>query len=352
MACPSASATEEFTHDIGLQTVPFNLEKSNDMKEAWALACAIRQYNVDIVHVHARRDFFPSIAALIMNGVLRLSFAKRPRLILHCHQTSNLARPSLATKLLFTLFTDRVYAVSNAVIDRLNARDLIVPSSKIKLFYNGISANDYIISHEKAENYRAYYREIWGVPTEASVIATIGRIYDKGQEILLRLMPRLLQIIPDLKYIAIGPDKDAVDTVEKFRNEVKERNLFDSVIVPGPATHNVPQILTAIDCIVQLPVFEAFGLVLIEAGAAGLPVIASNIGGCPEVVEDNVSGIVINLSDDEAIIAAIAKMFDPVDGKKLREKFGKAGREKATNRFSINENIQYLVSEYSDLCKK
>ncbi|MDR3706744.1 MAG: glycosyltransferase family 4 protein [Capsulimonadaceae bacterium] len=350
-ACPGKSSTEELAHEAGLDTIPYELRHTSDLKGAWCLAKAIRRHGIDIVHVHARRDFFPCVLAILMRCLVDFSFRHRPKLVLHCHQISNLARQTALTKLLFTLFADRVYGVSQAVCDRLNQRDLIVPRQAIRLLYNGIDTTRYSLSIEKTVSFRQYYRRLWGIDEDAPVIGTIGRIYDKGQETILDLMPRLLEHVPNLKYVAIGPDKDLDNTIDKFRREVDARKLTNAVIVPGPSRNDVPDMLNAFDCVIQLPQYEAFGLVLIEAGAAGLPVIVGDVGGCREVVQQDVNGLLVPSGDADAIVAAVARLFDPVSGEGERLRLGRAGREITANRFSLDDRILELALDYNSLCR-
>jgi glycosyltransferase involved in cell wall biosynthesis len=196
------------------------------------------------------------------------------------------------------------------------------------------------------------YREQLGISDDAPVIGMVGRINDKGQDRILELMPDLLKTLPNLKVVMVGPSKNARETVESFRKRVAALDLCESVIVTGPAHENASEIMNAFDCMVHLPDYEAFGLVLPEAGAEGLPVIASNVGGIPEVVKDKVTGIIVDRDDTNAIISAILTLFDPIDGEEKRRRMGESGRARAIDLFSLQASIDQILEDYKLLNKR
>jgi glycosyltransferase involved in cell wall biosynthesis len=317
-ACRAEGIVAGLAHGYGVPTIPHHPRNSGDIVSAFALAWQIVRGRFDIVHVHSRRDFVPGIAAVwLARGFDR----KRPiKLALHVHLVRRLANASSINNWAFGAVTDRIVAVSSAVRNVIVA-DKVTPDDHVKVITNGVDFSAYAEPGSlEAEVRRDRVRDRWGVAYDAPVIGMVGRLDAKGQRTLLDQMPKLLEHIPDLRLVLVGPDGHKGDG-EWFAAEARERAIEKSVIVAGP-TNDVPSAMAGFDVLAHLPADEAFGSVLPEAMAAGLPVVSSDAGGCPEIVRDGVTGTVIPLGDNEALVDAILSLFDPVTGANLRRTQG------------------------------
>lgn len=114
----------------------------------------------------------------------------------------------------------------------------------------------------------------------------------------------------------------------------------------GKVKHEkVPDLLQEIDIFVALSRSESFGVAILEAQAAGKPVVVTNVGGLPEVVEDNVTGLIVPSEDIEAAANAIESLVKSSD---LRLRLGSAGVERVKSLFEWNQNVSSMISEYKD----
>ena len=93
---------------------------------------------------------------------------------------------------------------------------------------------------------------------------------------------------------------------------------------------------------------EGFGRVLIEAMAAGVPVIGTRVGGIPEIIEDGVNGYIVSPDNPKELRDAIVKVLEKVE---LYEKFAAEGLRVVKEKFSIEDNIRKIVSFYDNLLK-
>jgi glycosyltransferase involved in cell wall biosynthesis len=345
MACPQDLAIDIACKKHNVPTLPYDARNTHDILGAFRLAQAIARNDIDVVHVHGRRDFFPAIMAVIISPWL--SRRKRPRLVLHLHQLSRLAVPSKFLQWAFSKTVDVVFAVSHAARETA-LQEQLVDDHIVRVLHNGVDIDAYTHATSKSADLRKKWRRQWGFGDDAFVVGMVGRLCDKGQRQFLRVMPQLLLSCPKMKLVLVGPfDSDEYAVII---SDIQEKGLAGRVMITGPVATAVPEMMTAFDAFVHLPKREAFGLVLAEAGAAGLPVVVSNVGGCPEVIQNGVNGILVERDDDEALIEAARKLCDPVDGVSLMSDLGNNGRRIVEDKFSLSKCVDKIVECYRDLC--
>ena len=137
--------------------------------------------------------------------------------------------------------------------------------------------------------------------------------------------------LPNGKLLMIG-DGELRPQVEDF---IHQNELEDRVVLMG-TRYDVPDILAASDIFVLPSRWEGLPYVVIEASMAGLPVVASRVGGIPELVEDSVTGLLVPPGNPEALSEAIQRLLDNED---LRHQMGQAGREKALREFTSDHML-------------
>ena len=111
-------------------------------------------------------------------------------------------------------------------------------------------------------------------------------------------------------------------------------------------TEDVPAAMAGFDILAHLPSDESFGLALAEAMAAGLPTVATDIGGCREVVQDGVTGLLVPLADAQALAEALERLLDPQAGTEQRARLGAAGRARVLSEFSLDRQMERLQELY------
>ena len=176
---------------------------------------------------------------------------------------------------------------------------------------------------------------------EGSAVLFVGRLEPrKGLSVLVKALPALLRRRPDAFLVVVG-DGPERDVVRRLPQEMRERVLMEGR-VPDDA---LPSYHAGADVFCAPAVGgEGFGIVLVEAMAAGLPVVASDIPGYREVVRDGAEGVLVPPGDPEALAAAIAALLDdPLYARQL----GEAGRQRA-RRYSwdvVAEEIETVYRE-------
>jgi glycosyltransferase involved in cell wall biosynthesis len=168
----------------------------------------------------------------------------------------------------------------------------------------------------------------------------IGKFeHKKSQDILLKAFHLLLKSLPDASLILVGATGPMVDTV---REQISLLGLPDRVELHVDVPHErVPEFFDRADLFVLPSRAEPFGLALLEAGAAGVPVVAARVGGIPELVEDGVTGILVPAEDVAALEAAMRLMLtDPETATRMAQ----AWRDKVLACWSWRETChRYLT---------
>jgi glycosyltransferase involved in cell wall biosynthesis len=344
-ACPPGSYVEKWCEERGVPTLPFQVRNSGDLNAALVLAKLIRAERIDIVHSHSRRDY---VIAVLGVALARLFFRRHPHLILHAHMVRPLGEPPRLSGKFFEQSVDAVVAVSGAVSDRLRHDHGFHPAF-VHLIHNGVNVDEFAEpGSPQALAHRSRTRQEWAIPDIALVLGMIGRLDTKGQAWLLEIAPALVQKHPDLHFVFIGSEGKLGEQAQ-LAAQAASLGLGERLHFTGPR-EDIPALLPALDILVHLPRDESFGLALAEAMAAGLPTVATAIGGCREVVRDGLTGRLVSLGDSSALNEALLWLLDDAAGPARRQAWGEAGREVVADNFSRTRQLDLLQALYQELC--
>lgn len=193
-------------------------------------------------------------------------------------------------------------------------------------------------------------RQAFALPENVPVIGITSRFGpDKGHETLIMAAARLMKQGLDFRMLIVGDavfeaDRDREAMLQKM---VEDNGLNDRVKFTG-YTQNVPEMLSVMDVFVLAAHQEPCGRVLFEAQAMELPVVGTDTGGTPEIIEDHVTGLLVPPRDAEKLAAALQTLLDnPV----LRQRMGKAGRQRMKQLFPVQRNIRHTEKIYRTLLR-
>jgi len=177
----------------------------------------------------------------------------------------------------------------------------------------------------------------------ALVVGTVKTLEDKyGIEYLIRAFKMVIDKHPalPLRLLIVGGGSLS----ERLKQVASELGIMDRTVFTGPVPYaDVPRYHNMLSVSVSVSDSESFGVAVIEAQACEKPVVVSDVGGLPEVVEDGVTGIIVPRADVAATAAAIERLaLDPA----LRERMGRAGRERVNRLFNWEENVRQMVGIY------
>lgn len=233
---------------------------------------------------------------------------------------------------------DRTVAVSDLVLQVEIKRARISPD-KVVTIYNGIDVSAFATPNPEVA---AQIRQSFDIPPGTLLVGTVGRLHpQKGLDNLLTAMPIIKRQFPNLRLLIIG------DGELRNSSEIQAQSLgiSDDVIFTGPRT-DVPEIIPTLDVFSLPSLWEGLSLALLEAMAAGLPVVATSVGGTPEVVVDGATGLLVPPRDPTALAEAITHILT---NPSMAHRMGQAGRERVTKHFSIDETVRKTEQLYETL---
>jgi len=285
----------------------------------------------DLVHTHLYH------AGLV--GRLAARWLNIGPVVVHQHG-AEFARTRLRTILdASTLGWVSRYVVScQAVADVLMAREGI-PPAQISVIYNGLDVRNF----KRAS--RARHPDSWPVPAGSLSVGCVGRLSpEKGQSTLIQAASLLIDQGRDFHVVFVGEGSQLLELLEQCNRLGLEDNIHFVGHQQGAAGW-----LVHFDIFALPSAWEGISLALLEAMAAGLPVVATAVGGTPEVVLDGQTGLLVPPGDPQATAAALERLLsDPA----LRQEMGAAGRARVSASFAIEGTQEQLEQLYQQLLEQ
>jgi glycosyltransferase involved in cell wall biosynthesis len=278
----------------GFKTHVLQRRPGFDWRCAARLAQVLRSEHVDVVHAHQYTPFF---YALLGRGL-----ARQPAILFteHGRHFPDRRRPKrvLANRLLMKR-CDRVVGVGEAVRQALVANEGI-PPERVGVVLNGIDLSAYRVRPECPTGVR---REI-GVSDDDFMILQVARLDSlKDHPTALRALKKVAALLPNVRLVLAG-DGPQRPEIERL---VSELELASHVRLLG-TRRDVANLLAATDVFLLTSVSEGIPLTVIEAMAAGVPVVATDVGGVGELVGDGTTGFLAPAGDDERIADSILRL--------------------------------------------
>ena len=309
----------------GVPVIELGVRSKIDFRVALRLRKLWGETRPDLVHTHL---FHAGIVGRLVAHWMGI----RP-VVVHQHGAER-ARSNLRT------WADRVtsgwvscYVVTcQAVADILALRER-VKSSRIKIIYNGLEIQN--VSEIKLP---ADWPVLSGIP----VIGSVGRLsLEKGQEILIQAMAILNKNGIKAHLVLLG-EGQARTTIE---NQVNDLGLSEQVHLLG-ARRDIPAWLSHFQVFILPSHWEGISMALLEAMAAGVPVIATRVGGTPEVIRDHESGILVPPGEPAALADALQQLLTDPD---LRHRLSEGARHRVREHFSIDRTVLQIDQLYKGL---
>ena len=293
----------------------------------------IRADQFDIVHTHMSK------AALLGGCAARLA---RARVVVNtAHNLGSIAMPRawlralfwIYDKLLLSLTADAVVTVSDRVRDAV-VRNGLLSARKVVSIHNGIRA-----APGDVQSF-APREAIDGCP-DRLVVGTVARlVWFKGLHDLVAAAPAVVQAFPQAVFVLVGdgPQRDQLE------HEAGELGVAANFMFLGER-HDVPLLLRGFDLFVLPSVSEGLPITILEAMAAEKAVIATEVGGVPELVEHGVTGLLVPPRDPTALGAALISLLGD---RSRRSAMGRSGRQRLTREF----NAERMVAETDALFRR
>jgi L-malate glycosyltransferase len=190
-------------------------------------------------------------------------------------------------------------------------------------------------------------RREWNIPPGVPVVGVLARLLRiKGQDVFLRAAALMAAKKPEVRFVIVGGNNVDREYEDELKRLTAQLGLEGRVVFTGFRT-DVPDLLAALSVVVSPSLgLEGLSNSLLESMAAGLPVVATRVGGTPEIVEDGVTGLLVTPGDAEALAGAISKLLvDTTTAKRL----GQSARRRVFTRYSLERAVASTERLYGEL---
>lgn len=296
----------------------------------------------------------PDLSPRLARDVIRVVRAERPQLV-HTHLVHADIYGAIAASLNRTPYVstrhndDRYLLGPFRYVDRAfarGARRMIAISDAVRIFLEraGHDPRKLLTIHYGLDELPAAPSqptpEGAGIPPAAPLLLAVGRLIEqKDHATLLRAFALVRDQVPDarLAILGSGPLEGAT------RGLAEELGLSDAVVLPGRT--EIRDWLLRADVFVHTSRWEGFGIVLLEAMLASLPVVATRISAVPEVVVDQETGFLVDAGDENAVAASLVALLND---RARAHALGEAGRQRALKEFSVARMVERTQTVYAE----
>lgn len=314
---------------LGISVIDLHMPAPWRLDALWRLYRLLRQQRPCLLHCWM---FHADIAGRVVGRLARVP------LIITSRRSQEIGGPHRERlRRLTGRLDDKIIAVSDqarqAEIERTGA-----PPAKVVTVYNGIACDRFV----RPEATAVAIRQEFNIPLTVPVVGMIGRLHPvKGHTFLLAALARLRQTCADVHLLIVGDGALRPALV----SQVAAEGLVTAVTFTGTRA-DIPDILAALDIVALPSLWEGLPNVVLEAMAAAKPVVATAVGGTPEVVVSGVTGLLVPPGDVAALAEALAALLaDPARARTM----GVAGRQHVESHFTLAQTVKAVEDVYQTL---
>ena len=292
----------------------------------------LKKHNIHIVNTHHTSP--------LIQGLIPIKLFRKTILIHTEHSNldndKNMTPKILFLEKLFLKKVDLALGISKGVCDYFKSK-FNVPEKKIKKIVNGVNIERFNISPEIPEQ----YKNTLNINPDHIVLGLFGNLrVEKNHKNLIKAISLLNDDIKNnLKLILCGKGPEE----ESLKNLTKELNLENIIIFLG-VRKDIPQIMSIVDIYCLVSIYEGMPISILEAFAAGKPVVGTNVIGINEAVKDGINGILVESNNPEDLAAGLTKM---ITDKNLREEISK-NNLKEREKYSFEQMIKNYETLFTE----
>jgi glycosyltransferase involved in cell wall biosynthesis len=301
----------------------------------------LRAHRPDVLHTHtAKAGALGRVAARLLRG-------NGPHAVVHTyhgHVFSGYFSPTRTRAIVviegrLARYATRILTVSDEIGDDIVSHG-IAPRAKVQTMLLGLELDAYDLEPAAREAARRAFRDELGIGTDERVVTIVARL------VPIKRVDRFLRVAalvqrPGVRYVVVGDG----DQGDQLRGSPEALALGDAVIFAG-FRRDMPAVCAASDIVVQTSDNEGTPVSLIEAGAAGLPSVSTDVGGVRTVVEDGVTGQLRAADDDQGLADALRALLDDPS---RASQMGERARVRCRASFSLGRLVDDSVELYSSL---
>lgn len=319
--------------DSGVPVHVLHRQQGFDWRCARRLSRIIDDEGVKLLHAHQYAPFFYAAAARLPSGRPAILFTEHGRAAPDYPRRKRI----IANRFLLRR-NDRVVGVGNAVRKALIENEGL-PSNRVEVIHNGIDIAKY---GPLAASCREAVRQECELGSGDFVIIHVARIDPlKDHCTAIHAFERVLQHRAEARLLLVGDGPE----MPRVRHELSARGVSDFARCLG-TRGDVPRLLAAADVCWLTSISEGIPLTLLEAMAAGLPIVATAVGGVAEVVADGETGLLAPAGDDGLLAQHVLSLMDD---RSERDRMGQAARQRVTAHFTAGRMLEAYRKHYQEM---
>jgi glycosyltransferase involved in cell wall biosynthesis len=307
------------------------LDEPDDAIAVGALAAHLVGIRPDVIHNHMYRAELVGTRAAIALGEVG---HRRPYVVSTVHSSRVRSEEDREMLRVLTPHMNQLIAVSKMIEAKLESEGRT--AAPIRRIYNGVDLSRY----ENQEPCCTLPEE-YGMEPGSQIVGVVARLEpEKGHPTLLEAWPAVLRSVPDAYLLIVGEGsrRDALEAL------ARDLHIAHRVVFTG-RRDDVPAVTAALDVAVLPSYREAQGLSILEALALSRPVVASDVGGIPEVITDGVTGLLVPPHDPDALAGAIVRLLRDHP---FADTLGRAGHDMVHDRFDIGTMVGLVQQIYEE----
>jgi L-malate glycosyltransferase len=305
------------------------------VRQQFRFATYLRSRRIHIVHTYS---FYSHVFAI---PAARL--ARTPAIVASIRDSGDVWTPAQRrVQHGVCRLADWVLTNAEAVKQRLVSEGYAAPN--ITVIRNGVDLKRF------AQPAAGVLRRELSLPSDAPVVAMVSRLHRargvdfKGVEYFLQAAQRVSAERPGVRFVVFGDGPSR----PQYEGDAARLGLGNRLVFAG-FRFDVPEALKEVTISVLPSLSEGLSNAILESMAAGVPVVATDVGGNPELVEDGVNGLLVPPRDSGELFRAMSLLLDRPD---LARRFGEAGRRRAIAQFSLGRMVQDTERLYADLLQR
>jgi glycosyltransferase involved in cell wall biosynthesis len=317
----------------GYQVYTLNRKPGIDWGLISRLSAIVRQEQIDIIHAQQYTPYFYGLMASLSS---KLSIStKSPKLIFTEHGIPYPYRKKMKRLILnpvLCLFADEIITISEYTKSNLIKYENF-PARRMKIVYNGVDLGQFSQEIDPAAK-----KQFLRLPHDSKVIGIVARLDPvKNHAMLFRAFKKVLNSIPETYLLIVGEGAEE----NKLKALTESLGISDKTVFLG-ARKDIPELLHIFDVFALPSLSEGMSVTLIEAMGAGVPVVATRVGGNPEVVKDQETGYLVESDNDQEMADMLIKLLQDNEA---RQRMRQAGQQRAHDIFSLDK----MVNTYTEL---
>jgi glycosyltransferase involved in cell wall biosynthesis len=323
---PSVPVAERMVQESGIRLM--SLERHSGLRiDDWVpLYRLLRRERFDVIHAH---KFGSNVWATVIGRLARV-----PVIVTHEHTWSFEGEPvrRLLDRELIGRFSSVFVAVSEEDRRKMIEIEGVRPH-KVLFVPNGVSGRSPEGIDVRAE---------LGIPPDAPVIGTVGVLRpQKALDVLIRAVVPLIREMPELRLLIAGAGPEHEPLEQLARSE----GVGDRVVLAG-FRDDVPDVIAALDVAASSSTFEGSPLAMMEFMEAGCPIVATRVGGVPDLIDDGVHGLLVDAGDVDGLTAALRRMLTD---REAASRMGERARERRRREFDLDVVVRRFEALYERL---